>query len=1084
MITLHQARECVDKEKFIYEKVKAQGGEAIVIVPNQYTLVAEEQALKYLGQECLFNVEIMSMNRLGLRLLTEQGLESVPMLSKYGRFMLLTKIISEHKDELKLFSKSVGKLTFTNMLNDFIADFKQQNCSVDELERMLTDDKTNTLLRDKLAELSGIIREYEAAIANTYTDSEDYIAMYVDAIKDSRLIAGKHIWIYSYDSVTPKFTSAVMELAKRAASVDMMVNESDFKLHELLVEQLSQAASAAGVELKIARLEQDEEASKYEAKHSETIKRIERGLFNNNPSSDEIAVNADFIPEDLKLVQCANQYYEAESAAAYIHHLVRDEGYRLREIAVIANDEHVMQPLIKRVFAEYGLEVFLDSSRRITDSASVACIANMLGALRYNYNTDRILAMLKTGLAGLSKDEIEELENYSRDYGIKFNMWTYDFKYGDEEKLAKLNELRAKAIEPLRELSTIIEKASSVANFVETYSTYLDTTWHLQEATEEIALRQEEAGLNEEAQRTRISLEEALKLLGQIKEIMGDYPMDLPEFLDIYLAGLMDIEVGVIPPSLDGLSMGTMIRTRPREARAVVVLGANEGIMPLQPQAEGLFSIDEKAYFRQRDFAIGALDDMKMLEENIAMYRILSHPVEKLYMSYAMADTEGKEMAASPLIDSLQSLFPKARIDKDIISEGWNMELVNDSYETLRHLVNHIKDRNTAAQGDSLTQALLHWYKENKPGELDTMIGLLEDENEMPRLDAKLAKTIYARKNGDYVMTASKFETYNSCPFRFFVGTGLRPKEERAFRSDPRSIGDMYHDCLMNIAGKVKDEFDKGIPFNDDDLELLVNQQLAELADAYQGGLFLSTENEKYRLDRIKEICLAATKAMLLQLKKGSVKTIFLEEEIGRGENAEFEPVELEINGEKVRIEGRIDRADVLEENKIRIIDYKTGDDKLDFNKMKQGYHMQLMIYMMSAMNKYEPAGIFYFNIKDQEQSLNGSNASEDAKVRGAEPEDKFKLKGAYLDEPGVLEMMPEEAVHNASRAKLSGEAFDEVLAAVNAKLGELSQSMVEGDISISPLRVKGHRMTCEYCDYKAICRYDSDNHGNRSREI
>ena len=76
MLRLFTGRENIDKERFIYDRVKEHGGETLVLVPDQYTLVAEEQALRYLETDCLFNVEITSMNRLGLKVLTEQGTES------------------------------------------------------------------------------------------------------------------------------------------------------------------------------------------------------------------------------------------------------------------------------------------------------------------------------------------------------------------------------------------------------------------------------------------------------------------------------------------------------------------------------------------------------------------------------------------------------------------------------------------------------------------------------------------------------------------------------------------------------------------------------------------------------------------------------------------------------------------------------------------------------------------------------------------------------------------------------------------------------------------------------------------------
>ena len=191
MLRLYAGRENIDKERFVYERIKERGGETLVLVPDQYTLAAEEQALKYLETDCLFDTEILSMNRLGLRVLTEQGTESVRMLDKYGRFMLLTKIIREHEGELEIFRRSAGKISFTAMLNDFISEFKQQNCNLDEMEAMLSEAGDYPTLAAKIKEIGGVIKAYEASIEGRYTDPEDYISMYVEAMGTSRELAGK-----------------------------------------------------------------------------------------------------------------------------------------------------------------------------------------------------------------------------------------------------------------------------------------------------------------------------------------------------------------------------------------------------------------------------------------------------------------------------------------------------------------------------------------------------------------------------------------------------------------------------------------------------------------------------------------------------------------------------------------------------------------------------------------------------------------------------------------------------------------------------------------------------------------------------
>ena len=179
--------------------------------------------------------------------------------------------------------------------------------------------------------------------------------------------------------------------------------------------------------------------------------------------------------------------------------------------------------------------------------------------------------------------------------------------------------------------------------------------------------------------------------------------------------------------------MGTMIRTRPRQMKAAVILGACEGVMPLSPQTEGLFSADEKEYFREKGFALGSLDDIKMDEENSAMYRMMSRPSEKIYISWSMTDAEGRDTNPSPVIDSLKTLFPRIEADglirKDIISTGRGETLgagepdrINTAGEGMRHLINRIKDPNAPEEPDALTRQCFTGMRTTRRDELDTML--------------------------------------------------------------------------------------------------------------------------------------------------------------------------------------------------------------------------------------------------------------------------------------------------------------------------------------------------------------------------
>ena len=1092
MLRIYAGRENIDKERFIYDLIRERGGETFVLVPDQYTLVAEEQALRCLGADCLFDTEILSMNRLGLRVLTEQGTESVRMLDKYGRFMLLGLLIKEHMEDFEIFRLSAGKLGFTSMLNDFISEFKQQDCSLDEVEELLAGSGDDPILTAKLRELRGVIEAYEERISGVFTDSEDYISMYVNAIKDSKLVRGKSFWIYGYDSITPKFADAVIELASAAESGRFVVNRGDFGLDGRLIRSLTGLAASKNIDVSCEEIDEAE----YGSEKSETVARFEKYLFSERLTEEQKEENRDFIPEDLTMLCAANPYYEAESAAAYIRHLVRDLGYRMKEIQVIANDEGAMQPVIRRVFAEYGLPVFADSSRAITDSAAVSFIADMLEFVRSRKLSQYLFAMLKSGLTALSDSDIEDLENYARTYRIRGSMWDRPFRYGaddlGEEKFAALEAMREGMMSKISVLETMAKKDGCTAGeFTKAFRKYLRDDWQLGEKVAEAAALQEEAGLHDEAQRMTQSFRKALEILGQIDEIMGDSAMDLEEFTDIYEAGLSDVEVGVIPPAADALSMGTMIRTRPGKIRAVVILGANEGVLPLTPSTEGLFSADEKEYFREKGFALGSLDDIKMDEENSAMYRMMSRPSEKIYISWSMTDAAGGDAAESPVIGAIHEVFPKTKekgfVRKDIVSEGWGLDLVQDEDEAMRHLINRMKDPNTPEEPEALTSAMLRWYADNRRERLDAMLAAADYDNDPKPLSRRTAKELYTGRDGALRLSASSIGRYVDCPFGYFVDRGLRPEEEREFASDPRSVGDVYHECLMAVARQIMEDSElpqKIRDGDDEELERLVNAALDELSAGYRGGLFVSTGSEEFRMSRIREICAAAAKAMAEQLSAMTVTSADFEEAFGR--SGRFGPISLRVGEDDVFVEGRIDRADYMDvggDQRVRIIDYKTGSDKLDLWKMRHGLKMQLMIYLISASGEgLEPAGMFYFNIKDPIEPANDASQKKLGELAERKPEETFTLRGAFIEEEGILDAMPPSVLQSA-KSGISRAEYEEVRSDVLAQIEKAAEGILSGKIGINPLR-NDNTLVCGFCSCKPVCRRDRGYAKNRYRSI
>jgi ATP-dependent helicase/nuclease subunit B len=272
-----------------------------------------------------------------------------------------------------------------------------------------------------------------------------------------------------------------------------------------------------------------------------------------------------------------------------------------------------------------------------------------------------------------------------------------------------------------------------------------------------------------------------------------------------------------------------------------------------------------------------------------------------------------------------------------------------------------------------------------------------------------------------------------------------------------------------------------------DIVQKMVDEELAAIAENYEGGLFISTGNEKFRMERIREICSGAARAMADQLSSESLVEASFEEPFSR--NGGFSPVTLDIDGQKVYVEGKIDRSDILRvdgTDRVRIIDYKTGADALNIWKMRHGYKMQLMIYMISASEGgLEPAGMFYFNIKDPIEGIDSKSAKQAREIMDREPGDTYKLKGRYISEPGVLEAMPAAVLAGKSEKdrSISREDYEAVRNDVINQIEKTASGIMKGAIDISPFK-DGGRLACNNCSYKPVCRRDREYTRNYAREI
>ncbi len=1115
MLNIYYGRESVDKEKFIYESIKERGFSAaspvLVLVPDQYTLEAERKAFKVIGKEALIGLDVYSISRLEHNVIADLGQGDVQFIDKYGRQMLLTEVLAEMKDDLSVYAGSVRKPAFIEMLNDYISQLKQYDVSPEMLAETASELSDNDALSLKMRDISKIYTAYDERIRGKYTDSEDYVELFLSKAEDSSLLQRAVIWVYGFDSFAPKSLKVLGKLMSICPEINTVLtydegaaDEDLFSLTGKVRDNLLAAAAENGAKKGVVRAISDMYPDgRYDiAKTSWEIKHLEHELYSVLPRP--ISEDAGDGKSGITIIESANFYNEAESAAAYILHLIRDKGYRYRDIAVICNDAEQRGAALEHAFDEYGLPAFVDKKRSIASSGIAVYISAMIMACTNGMRTQDILRALKTGLGVLGQDETERLENYVFCYRIDRKLWNRKFTYGadkyGEDGLAELESSRAKVAGLFGKLTAILRKKQSYSEFLADFYRFLTEEALLTVRLDMLAEVQERSGLRDLAEETAQIWRQIVSILDQIGTILGDEPFDADEFLNIFTVGLRQSEIGIMPTSPDDLMVGTMQRTRVGAVKAIVVVGANDGVIPQGGSGSGLFAEQEEERLAEKGFEACKSEQVRREEERLAIYRNLSRPDSELWISYTSADESGTALRPSELIEDILRIFPYKKIGRDILNTNRAEDLIGGKTSTLRHFADAVvKDREGAGK-DPVWDYVLRWYRENEPETARSMTAGLGFDNKADPVGKELSDILFSGWNSDS-LSASRLENYAGCPFRYFIDFGLKPEEWRIFETGLREIGDVYHDSLMKITSFLSEQGLWGTVTPEQLGEMIRSTVRAE-REEYGEGVFGYTKSDSYRADRVEKTLMESIDILVQHARAGKIDSSRYEQVFGR--RSDIAPIEVDADGKKVYIEGKIDRLDILGNGRVKIIDYKSGQKTLTDEEIRAGYRLQLMLYMKAAQEETrEPAGVFYFYLGTQD--LN-TDQLKDVSIAGeAEPEAISQkrapsMQGIVINDPETItEIIGEDPGQRIASIKQNKDGeyhgtngntvlpegdFSDLQKAVDEKVKELVSGIREGRIDIHPMRSKGKRIACEHCPYLSICRFDQGFRGCRYNDI
>ncbi|MFY9297077.1 MAG: helicase-exonuclease AddAB subunit AddB [Caldicoprobacterales bacterium] len=1100
-------------------------GPLILLVPEQYSMQAEKDLVQIAPRGGAIDAQVLSFRRMAYRVFAEVGGFTRRHINPSGKAMLLYRIIEELREHLNFFHRASAQSGFVNTISELISELKRYNITPDMLENLHTSIEDETL-KEKIKEIGIIYRRFEELVHQRYIDADDDLTLLAEKLAESTQFDGAEIWIDEFSGFTPQEYRVIEELLKKGKRIsvclctDYLMDEMPFLNNDVFAPVRNTTARllelARKNDIEIEKPVTFKEQPYYRYKDSEELAHLE-GYFFSYPYKRYTEKTS-----DIEIFTASNIYTEIEQAARKIQCLCRERGIRYKDIAVVTRNLDEYHKLISAIFSQYGIPFFIDMKKPIDSHPLVTLILSMMDIFIHNWSYEAVFRYLKTGLTGINREDIDILENYVLANGIRGNQWLreddWNFRPDSEFSttgiterelyiLDRVNKTRREILKPIMDFRNKTRGRTSVRIMCSAVYEFL-CDLKVPELIEDRIHTLEDGGsltlANEYSQIWNIVME----VLDQTVEAMGEESMGIEKFRNVLAIGFSEHKIGLIPPSLDQVLVGSIERSRSHEIKALLILGVNDGVFPAPPGEEGLLSDSDRQALRAMGVELAQDTRTQAFEEQFIIYSTLSTTGGLLYISYPIADHEGRTMRPSIIISRLRKIFPNITESNNLV-EGDNpgdiLDMVCAPMPTFNELIAILRQGVLGHKINPVWKHVRDWYEKQElwKERLDRVQEWIGYTNQVEKIDVNRAKQLYG---SPVYSSISRLEQYASCPFSFYLRYGLGARDRKVFKLTPPDLGSFMHHVIDEFSNRIKEVGMSWRELDRDWCEKEISSIVDELLEKRMGWLVNNSPRYRYLVVRLKRIITRAIWVIAEHISRSSFEPIGYEVSFGESRKDKFPPIVLELpSGEKIHLVGRIDRVDALKTHEgtyIRIIDYKSGRRDFKLSDVYYGLQIQLVTYLGAVLehgqealkDKVLPGGMLYFRIDDPMIRLTGE--VDDKEIEKAIMKE-LRMKGLVLadvkliremdkDIDGSSLVIPARINKDGNLGKSSAatmEQFDELCRFSKKLLTEMAREMMEGRIPIRPYREK--KVTaCDYCPYSPVCQFDPSFQDNRYRLI
>ncbi len=1113
------------KSHRIYEEIMQRaaqepGRNFLIIVPDQFTMQTQKDLVMRSDRGGILNIDVLSFGRLSHRILEEVGTKEMPVLDDTGKSLVLQKIAADLKEQLPAMGSLLHKQGYIHEVKSAISEFMQYGISTQDMDKLIASAEKRGALAMKLRDLKTLYRGFQDYIRDHFITTEETLDVLRRSLVKSKILPDSVVIFDGFTGFTPIQNRLIQELMRVCEETIVTVTigeeedpyqmDGEQKLFHLSKKTVADLVKLAA-EAEVTRGEDVfVKGGPNRFTEAPALCYLEQNLFRYQyePYTEKQC--------EIRMFEALSPIEEVHQTALYIRKLIREEGLTYRDIAVVIGDLEGYASYVETEFGQLEIPCFLDRTRGIVLNPMIEYIKSALQLYIRDFSYDTVFHFLRSGMADISREEIDELENYVirtgargyRTYSRLFTRKTEEMQQGSgqedteraEETMERLNRIRQQFADTVEILH--MAPRAKAGEYVDHLYDFLEQNQVQQKLLNYQQQFEQEGDLakaREYAQIYRLVMD----LLDQIYELLGEEEISLQEFADILEAGFGEITVGTIPQNVDRIVVGDMERTRLKQVKVLFFLGVNDGNIPKNASKGGIISDMDREFLIESGTEMAPSPRQQMYIQRLYLYLNMTKPSQRLYLSYAKVNSDGKGIRPSYLIDTVRKLFPQLAVEYP--QNRSRLEQIEGRQEGARYLAEELREYADGTLREEERQDFYLMYRayEADPEGRDRLTAAAFRRYKESGLSRIVARALYGRQLENSV---SRLETYAACACRHFLQYGLSLQEREEFGFEVSDMGNVYHAVLENFAGKLAESGRTWWDFDENFATQAIKEAVEGYAATYGETVLYSSARNEYAITRMSRILTRTVLTLQQHLKQGSFQPDDYELSFRFAEDLDSIHVDLS-EEEKMHLQGRIDRIDVSEDAEhvyVKVIDYKSGNKKFDLAALYYGLQLQLVVYMNAAMElesrkhpdkEIVPAALLYYHIDDPTIETPVELTQEQI---NEEILTKLRMNGVVNSDPAVVErldrflqdkskVIPVEKKKDGSFSARSGilsrEELHVVSAYVDTKIRQIGREILDGKIAANPYE-KGNEEACTYCAYKKVCGFDGSIPGYEKRQL